>query len=168
MVDEQSEQLQGEPKEDESQDRLEDIEYRLASLEEGLRLNTIEERLNDLEGVHENVSGGPAQKPEGEGQRAAFLALAGFLNNETVVKAATDLTKTLGETVKEWSTVKTKEIETQKKISLVTYYVGLLFSAFVLAVLSALVWNDKIGKELAAGLFGSLIGYWYGREKTKG
>lgn len=52
--------------------------------------------------------------------------------------------------------------------SLKTYYAGLLFSAFLLLVVSVLLWNDKMSKEVAAGLFGSLIGYWYGRDKPKG
>ena len=78
------------------------------------------------------------------------------------------MTKALGIAVTEWSGLKAKQLEAQKKVSLRTYYWGLAFSAFVLLFLGALLWHDKISKELAAGLIGSLIGYWFGRhEKEK-
>jgi hypothetical protein len=48
-----------------------------------------------------------------------------------------------------------------------TYFGGLGFSAFLLVILIALLWHDKITKELAAGLLSSLIGYWYGRDRPK-
>ena len=85
-----------------------------------------------------------------------------------MAKAASELVTTLGGAIKEWSGLKTKELQNQKTITLGTYFGGLGFSAFLLVILSALLWHDKITKELAAGLLGSLIGYWYGRDRPKG
>jgi hypothetical protein len=152
---------------DEPIDQIDGLEERLASIEEALRLNAIEDRVSDLEGdaLHEDAADSTR---EGEGQKALRLALAGFLDNENIAKAASELVATLGSTIKEWSGLKTKELQNQKAISLGTYFGGLGFSAFLLVILSTLLWHDKITKELAAGLLGSLIGYWYGRDKPKG
>src|ERR1035438_504345 len=163
MPDKTAEQPQ-DKSEDDNMGRLEAMEKRLAEIENASRLNAVEERLADLENSDGESDATDQSSIEGEGQKAMRLALAGFLNHETVVKAVADLTKTLGDSVKDWSGLKTKHLEA----SLTAYYWGLGFSAFVLLVLSALMWHDKISKELAAALFGSLIGYWYGREKPKG
>jgi len=147
-------------------DRVAELEERLAALEEALRLRDIEDRVGDLEASNDDGSENPP--PEAEGQRAMRLAIAQFLNNESTAKAVSELLTTLGSTVKELSSHKTKELQSQKTVSLWSYFGGLGFSAFLLVILTALLWHDKITKELAAGLLGSLIGYWYGRDKPKG
>lgn len=123
------------------------------------RLNEIEERLASLEDIDEE-----APDVEGEGQRSLRLALADFLRNDAVGNALTQLAKV----PEHWATLKTKEMDAQKQLSLNANRWGILFSCFLLTVLSILVWNGKITKELAAGLIGSLIGYWYGRDRGKG
>lgn len=153
---------------DEPIGRIDELDDRLASIEEVLRLNAIEDRVNDLEEDVNHEGDDDDSTHEGEGQKALRLALAAFLNNENMAKAASELVTTLGSTIKEWSGLKTKEVQNQKAITLGTYLGGLGFSAFVLVILTALLWHDKITKELAAGLFGSLIGYWYGRDRPKG
>ena len=149
-------------------DRIDELEERLASIEDARRLNEIEDRVSDLEGDAHHEGDADDSTREGEGQKALRLALAAFLNNENIAKATSELVTTLGSTIKEWSGLKTKELQSQKAISLGSYFGGLGFSAFVLVILSALLWHDKITKELAAGLLGSLIGYWYGRDRPKG
>jgi len=152
----------------EPSDRVGDLENRLAGLEEALRLSSIEDRVSDLEGGAGHEGDDEDTIREGEGQKALRLALAGFLNNENITKAASELVTTLGSTIKDWSGLKTKELQNQKAISLGTYFGGLGFSAFLLLTLTALLWHDKITKNVAAGLLGSLSGYWYGRDKPKG
>ena len=148
-------------------DRIAELEERLAGLEEASRLRDIEDRVGDLEaGANDDDPDSPP--PEAEGQKAMRLAIAQFLNNETTAKAVSDLLTTLGDTVKEFAGLKTKELQNHKSISLWSYFGGLAFSAFLLVILTVLLWHDKITKELAAGLLGSLIGYWYGRDRPKG
>ena len=153
---------------DEPIDRIDELEERLAGIEEALRLNAIEDRVSDLEENANDDGDAGNSTHEGEGQKALGLALAAFLSNESMAKATSELVTTLGEAIKEWSGLKTKELQNQKTITLGTYFGGLGFSAFLLVILSALLWHDKITKELAAGLLGSLIGYWYGRDRPKG
>lgn len=153
---------------DEPIDRIDELEERLAGIEEVLRLNAIEDRVRDLEEDANEEGNADNSTHEGEGQKALRLALAAFLNNENMAKAASELVTTLGSTIKEWSGLKTRELQNQKAISLGTYFGGLGFSSFLLIILTALLWHDKITKELAAGLLGSLIGYWYGRDRPKG
>jgi cysteinyl-tRNA synthetase len=158
------------PNEESVSDRLDFMEDRLDQAEEQQRLRSMEDRLEGLEQdrSHDDEEDHPSNI-EGEGQKAFRLALANLLNNEAVVNAVAELTKTVGNALTEWSGLKGKQLEAQKKVALRTYYSGLAFSAFVLLFLGALLWYDKISKELAAGLIGSLIGYWYGRhEKEKG
>jgi hypothetical protein len=151
-------------------ERLDSAEERLDSIEEADRLNSIEERLRDLEDEtgarprendqHSNV--------EGEGEKALRLALAQLLSNESVIQALTGVINTAGQVIKDRVELTGKENEAQRHVSMRMYYSGLAFSAFLLLVLSTLLWDNKITKELAAGLIGSLIGYWYGRDKPKG
>jgi hypothetical protein len=153
---------------DELIDRIDELGERLAGIEEVLRLNAIEDRVRDLEEDANEDGNANNSMHEGEGQKALRLALAALLNNENMPKAASELVTTLGSTIKEWSGLKTRELQNQKAISLGIYFGGLGFSAFLLIILSALLWHDKITKELAAGLLGSLIGYWYGRDRPTG
>jgi len=150
-------------------ERIDSVEGRLDQFEDEQRLRAIEERVNGLEqDIDAGAEEGPAHN-EGEGQKALRLAVAAMLNKDEVVAAVADLTKAFGNAVTEWSGLKARQLEAQKKVSLQTYYWGLAFSAFVLLFLGGLLWYDKISKELAAGLIGSLIGYWFGRhEKEKG
>lgn len=149
-------------------DPINGLEERLASIEEALRMNAIEDRVSDLEDDASHESDADDSTHEGEGQKALRLALAAFLNNENMAKAASDFVATIGGAIKEWSGLKGKELQHQKALTLGTYLGGLGFSAFLLVILSTLLWHDKITKELAAGLLGSLIGYWYGRDRPKG
>jgi hypothetical protein len=147
------------PDDENAIERIDSLEERIEQVEKEQRLLSMEERLELLEQDQDAERGDDA--PEAEGQKAVRLALASLLNNATVTSALADLSKTLPE-------LKAKQIEAQKEISLRTYYFGLAFSAFVLLFLGALLWYDKLSKELVAGLIGSLIGFWYGRhEKEK-
>jgi hypothetical protein len=159
-----------EPQQTESEelDRLESVEDRIAGVEEELRIRSIEERLDGLEGDDDDAAQGSTLVTEGEGERELRLALAGLLKNDALMQAAAELMKGAAQAVKEWTGLKGRAIEADKQIALRTYYAGLSFSAFLLLVVSVLLWNDKLSKEVAAGLFGSLIGYWYGRDKPKG
>ncbi|HEY6351942.1 MAG TPA: hypothetical protein VI636_21310 [Candidatus Angelobacter sp.] len=155
---------------DELFERLDSIEERLGQMEEAQRLRDIEERLSGLEDNPSAQLGefNSATPPsEGEGQKALRLAMAALLNNENVVRGFSELPKTLIDGIKDLLGRKNKEAQFQKQVSLRTYYLGLGFSAFVFLVLSTLLWFDKINKELAAGLIGSLIGYWYNRDKGR-
>jgi hypothetical protein len=131
-----------------------------------LRLRAFEERVSALEEVS-YADEGTGNCCEGEGLRALRLALAQMLNKENIATAVSELVVTLGHAIKDCSSLKTREFRNQRAIALGTYFGGLAFSAFVLIMLSALLWHDKITRELAAGLLGSLIGYWYGRDKRQ-
>ena len=148
-------------------DRINELEDRVATVEETLRLNLIENRVSDLEEEALHESGVNDSTREGEGEKAPRPALLALLNNENLAKAASELVTTVATTIKDWSGLRTKELQNQKAISLGTYFGGLGFSAFLLVILSVLLWQDKITKELAAGLLGSLIGYWYGRDRPR-
>jgi hypothetical protein len=154
-----------EPVDDNAGDRITDLEDRVAELEEELRLRALEDRLGDLES---GASDDADLAQEQEGQRAMRLAIAQFLNSGNIGQAVSELLKPLVDAIKDWKDVKTKELQNQKAVSLWMYFSGLGFSAFLLLDLTFLLWRDKITKELAAGLLGSLIGYWYGRDKSKG
>lgn len=145
--------------------RIDKLEGHLAEIDESLQLTRIEERLTNLE---EDSVRRVEPEMEGEGQRNLRIALADFLRSETGVKAVVELTRSLADGVKEWLVLKTREATACKEVSVKLHYLGLAFSAFVLLMLSILLWHDKITKELAAGLLGSLIGYWYGRDKPRG
>jgi hypothetical protein len=148
-------------------DRIDELEERLAGIEEAVRLNAIEDRVSDLEEDANDDGYAGNSNHEAAGQKALRIALAAFLSNENMAKAASELVTTIGGAITEWSGLKPKELQNQKTIPLGTYFGGLGFSAFLLVILSALLWHDKITKELAAGLLGSLIGYWYGRDRPK-
>ena len=51
-----------------------------------------------------------------------------------MAKAASELVTTIGGAIKEWSGLKTKELQNQKTITLRTYFGGLGFSAFLLVI----------------------------------
>jgi hypothetical protein len=160
-------QPDGNPGNSDIGERLGSVEERLRSMEEKERLHDIEDRVQNLEQGYSGEGGeegqGYAPTVEGEGQKALNLAFARLLNNEAVVQALTSLTKTVGDAVKERVGLKTKEMDVQKQL----VRLGLGFSAFVLIMLSALVWKGKITQDLAAALIGSLIGYWYGHDRGK-
>ncbi len=157
-------------KDSRNEERFHSVEERLGHLEEDARLRTVEERVQDLEeGRVSEIEGENEGVPdiEGEGQRTLYLTLAALLKDLLVVQTIAALPKTVSEAVKDRSDLRTKEIEAQRRVSARVFYFGLGFSAFVLVALSALAWHDKITKDVFAGLVGSLIGYWYGREKGR-
>lgn len=43
---------------------------------------------------------------------------------------------------------------------------SVVFSLLIFTGLAVLAWNDKIPKEATTTLFGSLIGYWFGRSQS--
>lgn len=95
---------------------------------------------------------------EGAGERELRLGLAGLVKNDALMQATAELMKGAAQAVKEWSGLRSKAIEAERQVALKTYYAGLSFSAFLLIVVSVLLWNDKLSKEVAAGRLGSLIG----------
>jgi hypothetical protein len=156
-------------------EKLSSLEERLAKLEASLREKAIDERIENLEYQADESSdadsdGSEQHSVEGEGQKALFLALANFLNSGALKDAFT----AVGDLIKQHSESKLKEAEAQAKeagaqreFAWKANRMGLLFSALVFILLCGLLWLDKITKELAAGLIGSLIGYWYGHQKDK-
>jgi hypothetical protein len=115
-------------------------------------------RLHNLEFAESDDAELP-DAAEGEGQKALFLALANAVNNGAIQQIV--------ELLKQHWERKAKESVAQQKTSWTVYAFTLIFGAFLFGVLAALLWHGKITPELAAGLMGSLIGYWYGREKSK-
>jgi len=167
-------------------DKLASLEERVAKVEASLREKELEERIDNLEfqaeessdadnedGNDKNDTDGndrEQQSVEGEGKKALFLALANFLNSGTLkdaVSAIADLIKQRSESKLKESEAQAKEAAAQRALAWKSNCIGLGFSAFLLILLCALLWRDKITKELAAGLIGSLIGYWYGHQKDK-
>ena len=151
---------------DEPIDRIDELEERLAGIEEAL-LVVIEDRVSDLEENAKDDGDAGNSTHEGEGQGRYDSPSLHSSATRAWPKPHLSLSLPWG-AIKEWSGLKTKELQNQKTITLGTYFGGLGFSAFLLVILSALLWHDKITKELAAGLLGSLIGYWYGRDRPKG
>lgn len=153
-------------------DRLGSIEERLVKLEASLREKAIEERLQNLEYEAEETSeadGDDRGEPgyEGEGQKALRLALANFLTSGSAGQAIKDLFNAASDLIKQQSERKAKEADTQNRLAWKANYVGLGFSGIVFILLCVLLWYDRIAKELAAGLIGSLFGYWYGHQKDR-
>src|ERR1039458_3594479 len=83
-------------------DRIDELEERLASIEDARRLNEIEERVSDLEGDAHHEGDADDSTRAGEGQKALRLALAAFLNNENIAKALYGLGAPRGSTLYEW------------------------------------------------------------------
>lgn len=159
---------EAEGEEGESLERLDDAEDRISGIEEELRLRAMEERLSGLESNHEqSETGEQLPRVEGEGERELRLAVAAVLKNEALMQAGAEFVKETTQSIKEWIGLKSKAVEGERMVALHAYYAGLAFGAFLLSVFSFLLWHDKLSKEVAAGLFGSLIGYWYGRDKPK-
>lgn len=153
-------------------DRLGSVEERLTKLEAGLREKAIEERLQDLEYQAEEPSeadGDDRGEPgyEGEGQKAFRLALANFLNSGAASQAVKDLLTGASNLIKQHSECRAKEAEAQRRLAWKFNYVGLGFSGLVFILLCALLWYDKIPKELASALIGSLFGFWYGHYRDR-
>jgi hypothetical protein len=146
-----------------SNERLDVLEQRLEDFEMAQRLSNTEQRLDELENEPEESATEDASPQEGEGQKALRLATAAFLTNETVIKAVSDIAASISGAITEWSGSKAKEIEAQKAV----FSTSMLFNLALLIFLGVLLWFDKITKELAAGLIGSLFGYWYGNRQGK-
>lgn len=167
MADEQTPPNRQETQELEVPTRLDAIERRVADTEKEMRLRSIEERLAHVEEPDDESDEDDNSISEGEGEREFRLAVAGLLKNETLVNGAAELMKSAAEIVTGWPANKAKAVEGEVKIALHSYYGGMAFGAVVLSAVIALIWHDKIGKDVGAGLLGSLIGYWYGRDKPK-
>jgi hypothetical protein len=141
------------------------IEERLERLEAAYVQRDLEDRLQRLE----NNTDAPdevgyddeAEVPrvEGRGAEALYLALADLIKSGAVTQII-DLYKQSTEH-------KAKETEAQRRFGWKTYLVGIAFGALIFGAVCALRWHEKITQELAAGLIGSLIGYWYGRERGR-
>jgi hypothetical protein len=130
-----------------------DLEYRLLRLEDGVD--------TPKEATDEDNDGDETEgcRVEGEGDKAVKLALADLIKSGAVTQII-DLFKQSFE-------YKAKETETQRQVTWKAHVLGLLFGALIFAAVCALRWHDKITQELAAGLIGTLIGYWYGHDKGK-
>jgi len=100
---------------EEAVDRLEMVEDRIASVEEELRMRSIEERLNGLEGDDDDSAQAPRSVNEGEEERELFLALAGLVKNDALMQAAAELMKGAALAVNEWTGRKGKALEAEKQ-----------------------------------------------------
>lgn len=122
-----------------------------------------EEMDADLDEVFERLEKLEAERTEseGEGEKALRLAIAEFLRSDAVGKAVSELAKYPEKS----ASVKEKELEHSKTLNLHSMYLGIGFSAFVLIVVSVLAYHKLISETVTASLLGSLVGYWYGRDK---
>ena len=134
-------------------------------------LRALEERFRLMDEEEENAEDQIEDDQEGEGQKALRIAISELLRSpavgqaiNTVSQAITDLARVPNA----WMDLKSKEASDHKELSVSGLRWNTLFAGFVLLVLATLAWNGKFSKEVAAGLIGSLIGYWYGRERPKG
>ncbi len=148
------------------------IEERVQRLEANQRDRAIEERLQALE--YEDEEAGQAvgnevqgMAPEGEGQKALRLALANFLNSGAATQTIKDFFTAASDLIKQQAERKTKEAEVHSRMAWRANYIGLGFSGLVFIALCGLLVYDKIPKELAYTLIGSLFGYWYGHQKDR-
>jgi hypothetical protein len=148
------------------------IEERLQKLEATLRDRAIEERLQELEYQAEESSGTDSDgvqgmAPEGEGQKALRMALASFLNSGAASQTIKDFFTAARDLIEKQAERKAKEAEAHSRLAWRANYVGLGFSGLVFIILCVLLVYDKIPKELAFTLIGSLFGYWYGHQKDR-
>ncbi len=148
-------------------ERIQLLEDRVFAMEQEVRLGGIESRLGGLEAIDDDEVEERLQS-EGEGQKELRLAIAQLLRKDVLTQAAADLMKGATVSFTEFVSLKGKGIEAEKRVALHMYYSGLLFSVILLGVITLMIWHEKLSKEVAAGLLGSLIGYWYGRDKPKG
>jgi hypothetical protein len=145
------------------------IEERLERLEAAETQRAVENRLQRLESNadvsdeadHEDEAETP--RIEGKGEEALHLALADLIKSGTATQIARDCI----DLFKQSSEHKVKETEAQRRFGWKTNVLGTSFGLLIFGAVCALRWHDKITQELAAGLIGSLIGYWYGRERGR-
>ncbi len=143
-----------EPDEIANRDEKPDEPEEVASAEEvDADLDEVFERLEKLEAER--------TKSEGEGEKALRLALAEFLRSGALGKGLSELAKY----PEKLATVKEKELEHSKTLNLHSMYLGIGFSGFVLIIVSILAFHKLITESVTASLLGSLVGYWYGRDK---
>jgi hypothetical protein len=150
-------------------ERCGSVEERLERLETAQRERDIEYRLLSLEGSvdssddesDEADESNEAEVPrlKGRGEEAFYLALTDLIKSGAVAQII-DLFKQSFEH-------KAKETEAQRKVTWKAHVLGLVFGALIFGAVCALRWHDKITQELAAGLIGTLIGYWYGHERGR-
>jgi hypothetical protein len=127
----------------------------------------MEERFRETDEESEDEDDGFA---EGEGEKALRMAIAELLRNPAVGQAITLAGQAITDLAKVptgWLDLKAKEAASHEALSRSGLRWNTLFAGFVLLVLAALAWYGIFSKEVAAGLIGSLVGYWYGRERTK-
>ncbi|MEQ1883912.1 MAG: hypothetical protein ABL967_02555 [Bryobacteraceae bacterium] len=128
------------------------------------RIDELQQRIDELEQAVEDLTSDEcSSEHETEGDRAIKTAVADVLKGEQFVAGLVGLCKL----PEKWTSLKEKEFDAEKELTHKLYLLGIVFSVVLLLVVSTLAWNDKISKEITAGLLGSLIGYWYGRERPK-
>jgi hypothetical protein len=106
---------------------------------------------------------GPDQDPEGvggehpyaQGLNGLLNAVASVIDTERVVHAVGSWVDSHSENMKQKSSYQWR-----------SFITSLLFSLLIFVGIAVLAWFDKIPKEATTALFGSLIGYWFGRSQA--
>jgi hypothetical protein len=93
--------------------------------------------------------------PYAAGVNDLLAAVANVVEKERFVEALSAWVNSHADGVKQKAFVQWRALAT-----------SVVFSLLIFAGLAVLAWNDKIPKEATTTLFGSLIGYWFGRSQS--
>jgi hypothetical protein len=96
------------------------------------------------------------EHPYARGVNGILEAVANVIEKERFVEA-----------LSRWVDAHSEKTKTRDRYRWHSSILSVAFSIAVFLGLSVLAWNGKIPTEATATLFGSLIGYWFGRQQKK-
>jgi hypothetical protein len=96
------------------------------------------------------------EHPYAHGVNEILTAVANVIEKERFVDA-----------LSQWVDAHSAKVKTTDKYQWRALIMSVTFSVAVFFGISVLAWNGKIPKDASTTLFGSLIGYWFGRHQKK-
>jgi hypothetical protein len=104
----------------------------------------------------------PPVKREGESEdKVSGMEALGYALSDLIG------TKDVAKSVAEWISAQAKSIPHQPGIQKLSIWLGFLFGLAIFGGIGFLAWHKVINEQVAAGLLGTLIGYWFGQQKGK-
>ncbi len=113
------------------------------------------DHLQEKFALQEKELSGP-DEGEDEDETIQDITLVEILKNP-------EITKAINTTVNAWANTKPEET----KLKFRSLHLGFLFSILVLSGIGVLGYLGVIGKEVTGTLLGSLIGYWFGKQRKE-
>jgi hypothetical protein len=105
----------------------------------------------------------PAKHHNGESDDDKVTGIEAFGYAISDLIGTKDMAKALGE----WISAHAKAIPHQPGIQKLQTWLGFIFGLAIFSGIGFLAWHKVINDQVAAGLLGTLIGYWFGHQKGK-